>query len=110
MAKETKTKKFDKLVVASGGKVEGATKKKMGRPLSDNKSKGYSVYLFEEDVAFIASIVGDIKKPSPNDFVKDLFKEMSENKEKALEIFKIVYGEDSREFMIAKFEIDKRKK
>ena len=104
------TKKFPNLSTAGGGKVENATKKKMGRPTSDRKSKGYSVYLFEDEVEFIASIVGDLKKPSPNDFVKDLFSKMSNEPKKALDIFKTLYGEDSREYMIAKFEIDKRKK
>ena len=104
------TKKFKDISTATGGKIENATKKKMGRPLSDNKSKGYSVYLFEDDVKFIVSIKGDIKKPSPNDFVKDLFSKMGEDEESALIIFKAIYGEDSKEFMIAKFEIEKRKK
>lgn len=103
-AKQTKpNKSFSPLSKATGGKVLAEEKKKMGRPEAVRKTKGYSVYLFEDDVKNVSSIVGDPKKPTPNDFVKDLYEKINVDADAMVEIIGIIYGTDSREAMLADF-------
>ena len=51
----------------------------------------------------VANIVGDPKKPTPNDFVKDLFEKMNGDSDVLIKIIETIYGKESREAMLADF-------